>query len=531
LIVSGGGFTVVAMKRFLLAIVFVAAAVSSQAELTIQVTPPVNPAAPGNANTTTIAVPLPTRGASSNSTTVAAVPVKTEDVLKFKNADTLHGTLVSANPDEGVRWSREDAKGAIAFTLANVSEVQFASVVTPRAGGPRAVARLTNGDSLAGEVVGLTKDALKLQTWYAGELNIKRPMLASLEPGLGTVSVLYSGPNALTEWQQKGSGGRGWTFKKGSLVCAGGSGGMTIGRDVKLPDMASIECDVSWMGYVNFYMLFYAENFENYYNSDCYALQISSGTIYLQRCQRNSGMNNVDQYVQVESLQRKNKARIGLKINKQKKTVALFIDGAMVKQWTDRADFTGKGTGIGFVTQGQPTRVNNIVVTEWDGKLDVDSGGPGKAAEEDLVRLINGDKLSGKLDTIANGQLNFVTSYAKLEIPLARVVEIVMAAKTVEKPRRQANDLRAYFVDGGRLTLSLDKLSPDALNGGSECFGKANFQRGAFQRLQFNVYDEAKESEDEDDWSDTPAPGVRRGMIRGAAGGGVIMLNGNVMVQ
>ena len=152
-------------------------------------------------------------------------------------------------------------------------------------------------------------------------------------------------------------------------------------------------------------------------------------------------------------------------------------------------------------------------------------------AEEDLVRLINGDKLSGKLDTIANGQLNFVTSYAKLEIPLARVVEIVMAAKTVEKPRRQANDLRAYFVDGGRLTLSLDKLSPDALNGGSECFGKANFQRGAFQRLQFNVYDEAKESEDEDDWSDTPAPGVRRGMIRGAAGGGVIMLNGNVMVQ
>ena len=512
------------MKCLSLAAVLVAATVSSRAALTIDVPPPAKPSSPG------INVPPPSRGGSTNA---PAVLVKTEDVLKFKNADTLHGSLVSANPDDGVRWSREDAKGAISFTLANVSEVQFANVATPRPVGPHAVARLTNGDSLSGELVALTEDALKLQTWYAGELTVKRPMIASLEPGLGTVSVLYSGPNALTEWQQKGGGGsgRGWTLKKGALVAAGGSGGMTIGRDVKLPDMASIECDVAWMGYVNFYMLFYAENFENYYNSDCYALQISSGTIYLQRCQRNSGMNNVDQYVNVESLQRKNKAHIALKVNKQKKTVALFIDGSMIKQWTDRADFTGKGTGIGFVTQGQPTRVSNIVVSEWDGKLDLDTGGAAKPGEEDLVRLVNGDKLSGHLNTIANGQLNFVTSYAKLEIPLARVAEIVMAAKTAEKPRRQANDLRAFFADGGRLTLSLEKLNPDTLSGGSECFGKASFQRGAFQRLQFNIYDETKESDEDDDWGDMPVPGGIRRIMRGAGGGGVIINGGAMMIQ
>jgi hypothetical protein len=499
---------------------------SSRAALTIDVPTP-KPVPPG------INVPPPMRVGSTNAPAPAA---KTEDVLRFKNADTLHGVLVSANPDEGVRWSREDAKGAISFTLANVSEVQFASVAAPRVaaprvGGPRAVARLTNGDSLNGEIVALTKDALKLQTWYGGELNIKRPMIASLEPGLGTISVLYAGPTALAEWQQRAGSRSGWSFKKGALVAAGGSGGMTIGRDVKLPDVASIECDVAWMGYVNFYMLFYAENFENYYNSDCYALQVSSGTVYLQRCQRNAGMNNVDQYVNVESLQRKNKAHIALKVNKQKKTVALFIDGAMIKQWTDRADFTGKGTGIGFVTQGQPTRISNIVVTEWDGKLDIDTGSAAKPGEEDLVRLVNGDKLSGQLGTIANGQVNFSTSYAKLEIPIARVAEIVMAAKNAEKPRRQTNDLRAFFVDGGRLTIALDKLSPDTLSGGSENFGRASFQRGAFQRLQFNIYDEAKESDEDDDWGDMPVPVGGRRIFRGAAAGGVIINGGALMIQ
>ncbi|MBM3859291.1 MAG: hypothetical protein FJ395_06540 [Verrucomicrobia bacterium] len=508
------------MKQLFVVAVVAAVAVAGHGALTIEVAPPAPSPAPG------IVVPPPVRGGSTNE---PAAPVKTEDVLKFKNADTLHGKLLSANPDDGVRWSREDAKGMINFTLANVSEVQFANVMTPRAGGPRAVARLTNGDSLSGEIVALTKDALKLQTWYAGELAVKRPMIASVEPGLGSVSVVYAGPTALAEWQQRAGNRGGWTFKKGALVAAGGSGGIAIGRDVKLPDMASIECDVAWMGYINFYMLFYAENFENYYNSDCYALQISSGTVYLQRCQRNSGMNNVDQHVNVESLQRKNKARIALKINKQKKTVALFIDGALIKQWTDRTDFTGRGTGIGFVTQGQPTRVSNVLVTEWDGKLDLDAGSDSKAAEEDLVRLVNGDKLSGQLDSVVGGQVRFATSYAKLEIPMERVAEIVLATKNAEKPRRHANDLRAFFSDGNRLTIALDKLSPETLNGNSECFGKATFQRGAFQRLQFNIYDEAKESEEDDDWGDTPMPAGGRRIIRGALGGG-IMIDGAINV-
>lgn len=509
------------MKRFLLAVLLTLATASIRAELTIEVAPPsgAKPDKPA------INVPPPTRGGGSAATTAASPTTeKGEDVLKFKNADVLHGTLVSAHPEEGVRWSRPDASGTITFTLANVNEIQFGNVAIPRGGAPRALAQLTNGDSLSGEIVALTKEALKLQTWYGGELTIRRPMLAALQPGLGVTSVLYSGPTGLEGWQQRG-GRAGWTFKKGALVAAGGIGGVTIGRDVKLPEVASIECDVAWMGHVNFYMLFYAENFENYYNSDCYALQISSGTVYLQRCQRNSGMNNIDQYVNVETLQRKNKARIALKINKPQKTIALFIDGVLIKQWTDRADFTGKGTGIGFVAQGQPLRISNIVVTEWDGKLDLSTGGA-RANEEDFVRLTNGDKLSGHLDTIANGQLHFATSYAKLEIPLERVAEIALASKTAEKPRRQINDLRAFFADGGHVTLALETLTPDTLSGSSESFGKARFQRAAFQRLQFNIYDESKETDEDDDWGDTPPTGGRR-IIRGAVGGGAgIIING-----
>lgn len=511
------------MKLFALAVLWMSGVVSAQAVLTLE-------AGPSAADSTAPAIRVPPPAPNSSNKATAG-SLTTEDVLKFKNGDLLHGQLVSVSPQDGVRWSRKDAKGPLQFDLGNIREIQLGGTTSRRSAVARAAVRLTNGDSLRGEIVALNKEMLKFQTWYAGDLEVRRSMIASLEPSLASVSVLYAGPGGLEEWYQRARGERGWSFRKGALVSAGGSGGVVIGRDVKLPEMASIEFEAAWLGYVNFQVLFYAENFDNYYNSDCYALQVSGSTIFLQRCQRNSGMNNVDQQVNLESLQRRNKARFALKVNKPRRTIALYIDGVLVKQWNDRIEFTGRGTGLAFVSQGQPTRISNIVVAEWDGKLDLDSAGGGKAAEEDLVRLANGDKLSGRLDVIAGGQVRFATSYAKLEIPLERVVEIVLAAKMAEKPRRQIHDLRAHFAEGGFVTVALDWLDAEQLRGNSESLGRASFQRQAFQRMEFNIYDETPEAEEDDEWGAAPSTGVFRRIIRGARDGGILIEGGVLRIE
>jgi hypothetical protein len=102
---------------------------------------------------------------------------------------------------------------------------------------------------------------------------------------------------------------------------------------------------------------------------------------------------------------------------------------------------------------------------------------------------------------------------------MSRVAEITMAAKTTEKPRRQANDLRAFFADGACLTLALDKLNADTLSGASENFGKAVFQRTAFERLQLNIYEAGTKDSDDDEFGDTEGnvPQGRGRIIRGGA--------------
>ena len=454
-----------------------------------------------------IVVPAPTgsaTGGEGGDPKAAAV----QDVLRFRNSDVLHGTLLGATAAEGLRWSHPQARAPITFGLENLHELQFGDVAKPRA-GTRALVQLSNGDSLVGELTGLTTETLTLQTWYAGAVTIRRNMIAGLRPNLGATTSLYAGPNSLAEWERPNRGNSGWSFRKGALICAGG-GGNPIGRDVKLPDQAVIECDIAWQGYPGFYMLFYIENFDNYYNTDCYALQISGTSVYLQRSRPGNGMNQVESYLNLNDLQRKGKTHMAFKINKTKRQYALFLDDKMVKQWTDDNEFAGKGTGLGFVAQGQPTRISNLTISEWDGRLDVD--GAGKAAEEDFLRLVNGDKLSGKLGTIANGQVALTTSFATMQVPLERVVEILLGNKSLAKARRQANDLAAFFPDGSRVTLALEKLDGQQLVGSSENCGRLTAQRTAFQKIQFNIY-EPKPADEDDDWGASPKTGGRN--VRG----------------
>ncbi len=440
---------------------------------------------------------------------------KSEDILRFRNTDILRGNLLALSQADGLRWAHAQSKSPLAFELGGLQEIQFGATAQVRSGGVARV-RLTNGDVLAGELLALTEDALKVQTWYAGPVTIKRAMLASLEPNTSLAAQIFTGPNNLAEWQRPNRGNIGWTFRKGALISPPGGGGQNIGRDVKIPDLATIECDLAWQGYPSLYLLFYVDNIDNYYQGECYGLQISGSSIYLQRASRNSGMNNVEAAINFEGLQRRTKARVMLKVNKPKRTFALFIDGKFIKQWTDDNPFEGRGTGLGFAPQGNPLRISNITVSDWDGRLDLDDA-PGKAADEDFIRLANGDKLSGRLGNIANGQAALTTSYATMQVPLERIAEITMAAKNQGKPRRQPGDVFAMFPDGSRITLALDKLDAQQLTGASESFGKITAQSSVFQKIQFNIY-EPKPEDEEDDWA-TPAtaPGGRRGIRGGAA--------------
>lgn len=421
-----------------------------------------------------------------------------QDTLSFLNKDQLHGILLGIDKDTALRWQSPEAHDPIVFKTGQVSQIRLDSHKAHAAAKSAQLVGLTNGDQFPGNVVSLDDKALVLDTWYAGRLSIPRAMLRHITPLSDTSASLYEGPAGLDGWTVgRMGGGRSWAFRDGALV---GTNYGTIGRDVKLPDMSNIEFDVMLRGNSQFSIGIYSDRADNFGN--CYMLQLSNGYTELQRYSRNGGSNDLGS-TQLQNSMRRDKSHIQLRTNKDKKSIWLSVDDKMVKEWTDSADFNGGGGNIIFSCQpGTFVKISNIKVTKWDGKFD-DSTAAGQKSTDDSVELANEDKVTGRLESIQDGKAKFASAYAELNIPLERVEQIDLATAHSEQPKQMPADVRAYFPEGGSVTMQLTQWDAKGCTGSSPNFGTASFSPDAFAKILFNLPAQQQNANADDSGFDT----------------------------
>ena len=454
------------------------------------------------------------------------------DVLQFLNRDSLHGSLLAIDPQTGVRWRSPEAREAIEFNTARLAEIRLAPHkvnAPPEKDAFRIV--MTNNDELEGSVISLDGETLELDTWYAGRLSIPRAMIKNMTPRRQNSATIYEGPTSLEGWSNTEQE-NGWKYRDGTFYTHNNG---ILGRDFKLPDLSDIEFDMAWGGFLQIGISVYTDQVDNF-GGNAYVLQINNNYVYVQRMRRNSGSNNIGN-TQLQSLMQKSKAHFSIRVNKDAKTIALFVDGHLAKQWTDRGEFAGGGGGIAFYSQGRGLiKLSNIKIDSWDGKLE-EPPKPGDKSPEDTLRLANGDKVSGSLKEIAKGNAALASMYAPLNIPIDRIEEIDMAGKNADQAKRKAGDVRVYFAGGGMVTVSVEKWDGKELIGTSPNFGRATFKTEAFERIQFNLDSESRSDDDMDGGDDSQNDGEQgflnnglwngRGVIRVIHGErGINVING-----
>jgi hypothetical protein len=131
-------------------------------------------------------------------------------------------------------------------------------------------------------------------------------------------------------------------------------------------------------------------------------------------------------------------------------------------------------------------KISNIKVTKWDGKFE-DSGSGTTNGGEDSIQLANEDKVSGRLETIQDGKVKLSSAYAELNIPMERIGQLDMAPAHSEQAKPDPSDVRAYFPEGGSITMQLTQWDAKGCIGSSPNFGKATFSPDAFARIMFNL--------------------------------------------
>ncbi|NBV20725.1 MAG: hypothetical protein EBS05_01835 [Proteobacteria bacterium] len=424
---------------------------------------------------------------------VAATP----QTIYFRNGDMLLGHLESITPTNNLRWRHPDSVAAIDFQTQAITEVQLGSAPQPATSSPAyCLARLTNGDELAGNLISLDERQVVLATWYAGTLNLPRGQVASLRPLGLAPQVVFEGPTGLDGWTMGksvlvGAVPSQWQYQNGAFVAGQPA---SIARDVKLPPSASLEFDLAWRGSFALAVALFTDSLQPVRLAQTadeapfcpfYSLQLNSYSTQLLHVKHQEGARQAGMAV-IPMLQQTNQARIAIKCSREQKTITLFLNGVMAKQWHDPAGFGGDGTGIRLVHQGQgPIRLSNLRVTEWDGRLEEPAAPLAANVKDDVCRLVNRDTLAGTAKSFQDGRLTFTTADRPVEVPLARIAQVDFATEKNQPVPAQAGAARIYFAGRGRLTLALEGWTEKTVTARSGSFGRTDFAPQAFSRIVF----------------------------------------------
>ncbi|SHJ81781.1 hypothetical protein SAMN02745181_2704 [Rubritalea squalenifaciens DSM 18772] len=346
-------------------------------------------------------------------------------------------------------------------------------------------------DQLKGQLVQVTDESITIDTDYAGEITVDRKFIVNMEI-TSQNSHIYSGPNSLEEWYQHDDDGS-WNYKNASLISGGTSGGQ-ISKDIGLDDLSHLSFYMDWKSSLNLKLLLYSDDFESTRPSNYYELVMRNSYIYMRKVTSEDGSDPMDGSTSVRQLSGMDTTYVEIFMNKKKGTFEIYFDGEKIAELSDRnASPENFGSALHFLSdQRAPIRIRNLRLSRWSGRLptnDDENAFKKLKGEGQRILLKNGDAIIGQLGKVQNGVLKVETKYTPIPIPVAAMRSIYMKSSDKHQPKKEPQDVKAYFKNGGWVILKLISLDASKLTGYHQAFGEKTFSLDAFSQIEFNIYD------------------------------------------
>lgn len=376
--------------------------------------------------------------------------------------------------------------GGTQRTLAQsaIMEMRLPEATPPKAPAASiALLTLNNGDSLRGELAAMDEATLTLRTSFAGELKVRRDMTSSLR-------IIQSPRNASTTLGD-------WVFGSNNSWVTSGTGIATQGKGpatlkFKYPQRFRLGMDIEWKTNPRFQIQFLS----NDQADSGYILSVHERYLSLnKRRSRDAGINQaafVGANASLADLDDRGKVRFEIVGDTATGFIALLVDGRLALQLVDPNPSLDDQEKVLQISPQAPMRVSAVSVATWDG--DPASLVAGKAAAEtplsaNQLVLRNGDMVTAANIKILAGVAEVESAHGAIKIPVNRLRTVGMPkpAGNPPTPKKMLGDVRAWFVDGGRITFRLDELKDGTLTGYSQQFGTATFQLSAFERIEMNL--------------------------------------------
>lgn len=427
---------------------------------------------------------------------ISVPSANSSDSVLFSNGDFVYGKLVGIGAQRDIRWQHPDAKEPIQFKSTNITQIDLATAHRMNEDSNTCHVAFINNDGLKGNLVSCDKDAVLLNTGYAGQLRLQRAMLESLVIVPPPQPPIFQGPTEIESWTHgksvavpMGDSGQ-WTFRDGAFFASKAS---SIAKDLHLPDTAQIEFDLVWKGTLHVAVALYTDSLQPVslaakenapHFGGFYSFQVNSSYLDMMPIKQTDPLKSLGA-IAVPALMQRNRAHFDIRCSKKDRKIALLINGVLVKEWIDNDGFAGEGTAMRFVHQGQGSvKLSNIRIRPWDGTLEEPSPTPAHRVT-DSVRLDDGTRLTGNVQNIGNGKLAIATGSSTIQVALEKLRQIDFASQNLSAPQTNSQPVKVLLAPGYIVSGQLESWTANAMRLKSPAFGEAKFDPKAVSRLQF----------------------------------------------
>ena len=144
-------------------------------------------------------------------------PSPVDGTLHMAGGDYLAGRLRDTDPGPVVRWESPGFAEPLAFAPQRLGAVHFTRPAERRPAAGLDCFELTGGDVAFGKLLALDEQQAEIEVTPGGRLQIRRDRLQRFSPWRDASSLVYLGPNGLSEWKQEAPVD-GWHEESGQLI-------------------------------------------------------------------------------------------------------------------------------------------------------------------------------------------------------------------------------------------------------------------------------------------------------------------------
>jgi thiol-disulfide isomerase/thioredoxin len=395
-------------------------------------------------------------------------------ILRLNNGDYVQGQFSPSelNADDAapvVNWQHAGFATPFEFPFATLASATFPAPTDITATKGKFAFELLNGDRLFGNIVEVG-DPLIVTLGEDEPSELPLAMVRQIFRWDDSRAVVFQGPGSRDDWESNGQI-ESWTDSKGTLETSATMA--TLFRDLKLPQVARVELDISWEGKPNFVIAVGVDprSAENTW-ADAFHIEVWDEDIVA--VWEDGSLAGVQSIAKLKELG--NRLQVTLKIDQANRHVMIeSMRGETLTQYTLPIKKPRVAqTGIYFRNIDGVLRIRSLQVLHAT-DLNSRSSDREKTAKntegpdvDTAVQLVNGDAFQGRWKAIQDEQWLFEDGEEERSVPSDEILVMdfrrAIPKGDLEPQSTTIDYLQIRTFDGMRLSGRLQRIDEQAMH-------------------------------------------------------------------